>query len=510
MRNAAGSAAWEYHLATNHSPQSVAQDRFGLDWPNQPRPFKLYPGLEPIPLPASLPRSDMAALDAIAATGPSHPEAELDLATLTAVLGYSAGIMKLIRFAGGSMPFRAASCTGALYHIEMYIACGPLGDLEAGVYQLGVHDFALRRIRAGDYRAALVDATSALPAVADAPAIVVCTSVFWRNAWKYRARTYRHAFWDSGTILANLLAMAHAHHVRAQVVAGFVDETVNRLVDVDGAHEAAIALVALGYGSSPPPVPSPPAPPLHLVTAPYSATEIEYPAIQQIAQASSLETTADVAAWRAAVPTIARPAPTGELVALRPIDASSHVTEPIETVIRRRGSSRAFLRTPIGFDALSTMLAAATSALPADFLPAGLSLNDLYVIVNAVEGLASGSYVLHREQGALDRLRAGEFREVAGHLDLGQELAADAAVNVYFLADLRAILPALGNRGYRAAQLEAAIMGGKLYLAAYALGLGATGLTFFDDEVTAFFSPHAAGKSVMFLMAIGNPARRPR
>ncbi len=65
-----------------------------------------------------------------------------------------------------------------------------------------------------------------------------------------------------------------------------------------------------------------------------------------------------------------------------------------------------------------------------------------------------------------------------------------------------------GDRDYRAAQLAAAIEGGKLYLAAYALGLGATGLTFFDDEVTGFFSPHAAGKAVMFLTAVGHPAKR--
>ena len=67
-----------------------------------------------------------------------------------------------------------------------------------------------------------------------------------------------------------------------------------------------------------------------------------------------------------------------------------------------------------------------------------------------------------------------------------------------------------GARGYRAAQLAAAIAGGRTYLAAYALGLGATGLTFFDDDVTAFFSPHAAGKSVMFLMAVGARRRRGR
>jgi hypothetical protein len=51
-------------------------------------------------------------------------------------------------------------------------------------------------------------------------------------------------------------------------------------------------------------------------------------------------------------------------------------------------------------------------------------------------------------------------------------------------------------------------MGGRIYLAAYAQRLGASGLTFFDDDVTEFFSPDAAGKSVMFLIAVGKSARR--
>ena len=89
-------------------------------------------------------------------------------------------------------------------------------------------------------------------------------------------------------------------------------------------------------------------------------------------------------------------------------------------------------------------------------------------------------------------------------------LAADASVNVYFLCDLPVILERFGNRGYRAAQLEAGILGGRMYLAAYAQGFGATGLTFFDDEVTHFFSPHAAEKSVMFLIAMGHAGPRQR
>jgi hypothetical protein len=44
----------------------------------------------------------------------------------------------------------------------------------------------------------------------------------------------------------------------------------------------------------------------------------------------------------------------------------------------------------------------------------------------------------------------------------------------YFLADLNRALERFGNRGYRAAQLEAGIMGGKLNLVAYAQRLGAS------------------------------------
>ena len=108
----------------------------------------------------------------------------------------------------------------------------------------------------------------------------------------------------------------------------------------------------------------------------------------------------------------------------------------------------------------------------------------------------------------LESIRLGEFRCEAGQLALNQALGADASVNVFFLVDLESILGRLGNRGYRAAQIEASITAGRFYLGAYALGLGATGLTFHDDAVTDFFSPHAQSKSAMFLVAVGRRARR--
>jgi len=186
-------------------------------------------------------------------------------------------------------------------------------------------------------------------------------------------------------------------------------------------------------------------------------------------------------------------------------------SDSISEVILRRGSTRQFGRSALTLPVVSTMLDRATRGIPADFLePPGATLNSLYLIANAIDGLAPGTYVYHRSQRALEPLREGKFRQEAGYLGLEQGLPADAAVNVYFLSDLNPVLARFGNRGYRAAQLEAAILGGKMYLAAYAQRFGATGLTFFDDDVTEFFSPHARGKSVMFLTAFGHPAPRRR
>jgi SagB-type dehydrogenase family enzyme len=127
--------------------------------------------------------------------------------------------------------------------------------------------------------------------------------------------------------------------------------------------------------------------------------------------------------------------------------------------------------------------------------------------VHSVEGLIPGAYFFRRGPSTLELLKEGAFRAEAHHLGLEQDLPADACVDIFFLANLERTLERYGNRGYRAVQFEAGAIGGRMYLAAYARGLGATGLTFFDDDVTNFFSPHARGKSAVFLLAIGKPLR---
>ena len=509
-------AARQYHSGTKHSYLSIRMHPHVLDWENKPLLFKIYPTLEVTRLPRDFHDTRKPALAAIANIASTQDDAIPDFETLAQLLFFSAGVTRSKKIPQGETFFRAAACTGALYEIELYIVCtdlrgmGTKADappaLAAGVYHFGAAEFGLRQLRAGDFRQVVVDATGADPSVAQAPVIVICTGTYWRNAWKYHSRAYRHFGWDNGTILANLLAVCAALNLPARIVTGFLDEQINTLLGLDTKREVAFSMVSIGRTQGTVPA-APSVSPLELPTVPYSAQEVDYPAMRKMHAASSLCSAKEVAAWRDKTSSHELPPAQKTTTALLPLDDSRIPLDTIEQVISRRGSTRQFARDPITLPQLSTMLDRATRGIPADFLdPFGSHLNDLYLIVNNLVGLDSGAYVYHWEQKILELLKRGEFRDKAGYLGLEQQIPADAAVDVFFLTDLKKILERYGNRGYRAMQLEAGIVGGKLYLAAYAQKLGCSGLTFYDDDVVSFFSPHARGKSAIFLVALGRSA----
>src|SRR5208337_1209745 len=148
---------------------SIRSRQYSLDWANKPLPFKIYPTLEILPLPREVPQSGVAALSAIAERVPTEADALPDLATISQLLYLSAGITRTRKYSGGEIYFRAAACTGALYEVELYLVCGDLANLQAGVYHFAPAEFGLRRLRAGDYRSVLVEATGGEPAIAHAP-----------------------------------------------------------------------------------------------------------------------------------------------------------------------------------------------------------------------------------------------------------------------------------------------------------------------------------------------------
>jgi SagB-type dehydrogenase family enzyme len=490
-------AARRYHEATMHSPESVRTGGHRLDWAIKPEPFKIYPDLPVVSLPRDFPMPELDTLAAIstAATG----TAALDFERLAALLFFTAGVTKRSSYPGGGvMYFRAAPSTGALYQTEVYLVAGAVDGLAAGIYHFSPGDFALRRLREGDFRGALAIA-AAEEDLAERPATLVMTAIYWRNTWKYQARGYRHLFWDSGSMLANLLASATALGLDARAVTGFVDLEVNGLLGLDAEKEGALLLVPVGAAGR-----SAPASPVVVAISPsiipLSSSEVDYPILRDAYANSSLETESEVQAWREGA--IRRREREGVPIGL-PAPRREAERGLAETIMAR-GSTREFSGAAIDADDLSAALWHASRGWPAD-VPSRLV--DLYVSVHAVEGIERGAYAYDRDAHALDLVRRGDFRREAVFLCLEQPLGGMSSATVFFLADLGAVLEAFGNRGYRAANLEAGLIGGRLYLAAYAQRFGATGLTFYDRDVVDFFAPHAAGKDALFVTAVGRSVK---
>ncbi|WP_396613681.1 SagB family peptide dehydrogenase (plasmid) [Haloferax sp. S1W] len=502
-----------YHEQTKHSPERIRSDTFSLDFENKPRPSKQYESLPQVSLKRPPQSVEKPVLTAVATASPDpHPgtrSPQVGSESLQTLCHYSTGVTKTLQIHGKQRRFRAAACTGKLYHIDLYAITGDISGLNAGVYHFDPVSNVFDVLREGDYRGVLAQAAANQPAVTNAPVTFVVTSQWWRNAWKYRERTYRHAFWDSGTILSNLLAVASALNQPSSVVSGFAEEPVTRLLGIDPTEEAPLELVPIGAGN-----PVPDAPDIEHVApdeTPLSDHVVDYPLIYDAWRQSTLGDAAAVRTWREQFDNgdshaFGAPEPgDGQLVELDPVDTETATSRPVDATIERRGSLREYGDDAISDRKFATVLDRALRGIPTDCGENASNLVSYYCLVHAVDGIPSGAYQYFPEQNVLERL--GETsRRTAGHLALDQGVVGDAAVNVYIMANVDAIVDRVGNRGYRLAQLLGGISLGRLYLATYAhRELGGRGFTFYDDLVTEHLSPRAANQTPMTLFALGVP-----
>jgi hypothetical protein len=284
---------------------------------------------------------------------------------------------------------------------------------------------------------------------AAAPAFAL-TGIPWRTCWKYGERGWRHLYWDAGAIAANLLYVGDAGNAAHAVHLDFDDEGLCRLLGLDGTSEFPLAVVG-----SLPPVPSD-LPALNLKVAPISSRPIEFPLVTAVQRATS------------------------PLFGRLPVYSNEKRPENVEDVILRRGSTRLFRQEEVPESAFREPMDAAVDGAP---------LLEHFVAPHAVAGLDPAP------------------RDITQHLCYDQPLGGDSAYTVFHSTELDEVLDRLGPRGYRAATFEAGLAAGRLQLAAFSIGLGATGLTFYDDEVREVFETTA---SCLLVTAVGVPAYRSR
>jgi nitroreductase len=82
----------------------------------------------------------------------------------------------------------------------------------------------------------------------------------------------------------------------------------------------------------------------------------------------------------------------------------------------------------------------------------------------------------------------------------------NACVAFSMIGDLERAVRAHADRGYRYVHFEAGAIGHRMYLAAEALGLGATGIgAFYDEEVHRYLNLPPTLGQVVYHFAIGYP-----
>jgi hypothetical protein len=241
-------------------------------------------------------------------------------------------------------------------------------------------------------------------------------------------------------MLSQLLAAAASAGIEVELYTRFPDEQVAALVGADGVHEWPVAVVALG-GGSPALEPSGEA-----AAGEVDADPLEFPLETAAQRAGDRDELG--AAWEFGAP----------------VEVPLRESPPLETVVLNRSSQRRMdASRGLSGDVLRTAFAAATRGIAAPHR----------VVVNDVEGFEPGVYRWP------ELARGGNLRQELYRVGLDQGLPRDAAFVVIGVTDVSK----LDDRQYREAQLAAGLVEGRLHLLAYALGAGASGMTFLDSDV---------------------------
>ena len=440
--------------------------------------------------------------DALAATSTAQfdrrrEQEPIDSAALARILFYAAGVVRVLPAVDGGADrwFRPVGSAHNLSPLELYLVAGDVGQLPAGTYHYDPLEHALSLIRPGDFRAqvaaSLADRRSYI-------AYVILTGVPWRTVWRDGLRGFRNLYLDGGAMLANLMAAAAAVS-RASLHVGFVDHEVSQLLGLETESEFPLAIVGLGArgesrlsGSA--------RQPLDLVAPGSLGPHTACQPIAAAQTAGNLTNRADLRQWRR----VARTAGKAPQMPL-PRDVETGARSAFDEVVLLRSSTRRFTEVEIDQRVLNSAVPTVLAPVAWDASRLGHSLLTHSVVVHAIAGLAPGRYSLDR--GRLRLEATGDFRTTCLSLSMGQRLAADAAIVIYHQASVQTTVAIMGDRGYRAALLEAGMASARLQLAAFGLGLGATALVCYEDEVRRFLG--GMGDPVL-ITALGVPAHRAR
>lgn len=224
------------------------------DWPEEWKTtfYKDYPRLTKINLEDNAPKSDIFDIIKKRKSSRDFTRAPISKREISLLLKYSCGNIGPF---GKDRKRRAQPSGGGLFPIEAYpivfrpsTSSGqvPDSDLPAGLYHYNVKDHALDILWDREFNNEEIDKLFTYPWVKDASAVILMTSVFFRNQNKYGERGYRYILHEAGHIGQNIYLVCEALGMKCCALGGTEDKKIEELIDVDGITESLVYAIAVG------------------------------------------------------------------------------------------------------------------------------------------------------------------------------------------------------------------------------------------------------------------------
>jgi SagB-type dehydrogenase family enzyme len=170
----------------------------------------------------------------------SYQDIPLDIKELSQLLWAAQGIT-------APPGYRTAPSAGALYPLELYVVCGEVAGLPAGVYKYLPVEHGLVLTIDGDRRVSLSQAALGQDAISQAPVVIVITAVFERTKIKYGERGVQYVHMEVGSVAQNVYLQAESLNLGTVFIGAFQDEQVEAVLDLP---ETEIPLALLPVGKS--------------------------------------------------------------------------------------------------------------------------------------------------------------------------------------------------------------------------------------------------------------------
>lgn len=418
-----------YHEQTKHSYLSVQIDPNYVDSSTQPSAFKFYPKFY-----------RRISLDFL--NNYIHSFIWLTSA-ITLEKTYKNTVDKL----------RVNPSAGALYPTEVYVQIRGIQGMIDGIYHLEVENNCLVLI----YE--LIDdglESYILPNNRIIGFIFLISCVYYRSSWKYKDRSIRYCWLDSGHHLGAIAASAFVHNRDIQLVFDFDKLALN--ADLGFENKEFITACAISGEVEEKKVRR-----LRLKVPFVCGTD--YFEQNQLIEEAYKET----ALLKSCFQKIKHP-------------QFNFDRDKFSQAVWNRRSIRRFQKQFIPLEVYSNILL----ELEQPISTASFEKVEIYAVVHRVEGMSAGLYK------GRHLVKQGDFSEKTGYLCINQAIASHSAVTWFFVSNYT---------NYQTAMQIAGFLGQRLYLSSNYWGIHCSGIgAYYDDETQEFLE---TDKDVLYAMAIG-------